>query len=112
MEEQEVEILEPITNYEKELPVPVDVTTVKVPIQQFIINGEKMVVMGEAPVLCCPKCRTIIKQFPAGIPVVEVLKSINTDDNKLKSGTLYCQKCGQKLKIFRDLPVNGTFEVK
>lgn len=110
MEETEVEVLEPQENWEKEVPVLAEIQTVQVPVQQIIINNEMQNIMGEACVLICPKCRLIIQQFQLGIPEVEVHKDLCTDDEAALNHTLYCQKCGQKLKLFRPLSVEGEYE--
>ena len=112
MEEVEVEVLEPQENWEKEIPVLAEVVTTKVPIQRMIINNQEQVIMGEVSALICPKCRLIIQQFQPGLPAVEVHKALCTDKEEALNHTIYCQKCGQKLKVFRPMPVEGTYDIQ
>lgn len=110
-EEVEIEVLEPQDNWEKEYPVLAELITTQVPVQRIIINGEEQVVTSEACALICPKCRLIIQQFQPGIPEVEILKALCTDNEEALNRTLYCQKCGQKLKVMRPMPVEGDYEI-
>jgi hypothetical protein len=111
-EEVEVEVIEPKSNWEKELPMQAEVVTTQVPIQRIIVNGQEKVAMGDACVLMCPRCRLVIQQFQPGIPEVEVYKALCTDKDEELNKTIYCQKCGQKLRVLRPMPVEGTYDVQ
>ena len=102
---EDVEIIEPQDNWEKEFPVLTKLAHVKVPVQQMIINGQEEIVYDTAAALVCPKCRAVIQQFQLGVSDIDILKAINSDDPEILSKTIYCSKCGQKLKIFRPMPV-------
>ena len=108
----EVELLEPQEHWDKEIPIQAELVTTQVPIQQIIINNEVQNIMGDAHVLICPKCRLIIQQFQPGVPEVEIHKSLCTDKEEALNHTMYCKKCGQKLKVFRPAPVEGTYVIK
>ena len=105
MENEEIEILEPKEDWEKDMAVYTPIVSAQVPVQKIIINGQEQVILGEACALICPKCRTILQQFQPGVTEVEILKSIDTEDEKLLHNTLHCRNCGQKLKVFRELPI-------
>lgn len=104
MEEVEVEILEPQEHWEKEIAVVAETRIAKVPVQTIIVNNEQQVMYGEAVCLVCPKCNTVIQQFQPGIPEVEIIKALNTSDEKLLNKHLYCKACGQKIQMMRPLP--------
>ena len=112
MEELEQEVLEPITDWEKEIPVLADIVENEVVIQQIIINNEVQKVTGKAFALVCPKCGAIIQQFPAGALEADVHLGLCTDDEKILNTALHCRTCGQKIKIFRPSPIDGEFTVE
>ena len=107
---EDIEILDPVENWEKELPVQVELGRTRVPVQTIIINNEQKVMYADAFCLVCPKCNTVIKQFEPGVPAIEIIKAINSADSELLNKTLYCSKCGQKLKVFRPIPVEENYE--
>ena len=104
MEEVEVEVLEPKENWQKELAVVAEIRKAKVPVQTIIVNNEQQVVYADAFCLVCPRCNTIIQQFQPGIPEVEIVKALNTSDEKMLNKHLYCKACGQKIQIMRPEP--------
>lgn len=112
MDQPEVEVLEPVTNWEKEVGVQVEVDKIQVPVQRIIINDEERVIMGDVYVIKCPKCGNIVQQFPVGLEEADVVLSLNTDKENYLNGYLYCTHCGQKLRIFRPMPVDGEFTVE
>lgn len=112
MEECEVEILEPQNNWEKEIPALAEIVTTQIPVQRIIVNNQEQVIMGEATALICPKCRTIIQQFQPGIPAIEIHQSLCTEDEQALNHTIYCQKCGQKLKILRPMPIEVEYDIQ
>ena len=112
MEETDIEVLEPQDNWKKEIPVTAEVRTIQVPVQQIIVNNEVKQILGESVVLICPKCKTIIQQFQPGIPEVEVVKALNTDKEQVLNATMYCKGCGQKLRLMRPMPVEGTYDIQ
>ena len=110
MDEVEIEILEPVDGWEKNIAVQAETRIVRVPVQQIIINNEIKTVYGGAVALICPKCKTIIQQFQAGITELEVIKALNTDKEEDLKKAIYCNKCGQRLRILRPMPVEVSYE--
>lgn len=112
MEEQDVEIIQPDENdWKKNIKQPVKLSTFKVQTQTIIINNEPQVIEENVVCLVCPVCGAVIQQFQPGISKIEVLKSLNTDDDKKLNLHMFCSHCGQKLSLFRMLPAEGTYEV-
>lgn len=112
MDEVEIEILEPVNDWEKNIAVQAETRIIRVPVQQIIINNEVKTVYGGAVALVCPKCNAIIQQFQTGITEIEVVKALNTDKEEDLNKTMYCHKCGQRLRILRPMPVEASYEVK
>ena len=112
MDQPDVEVLEPVANWEKEIGVVAEVAQVQVPVQRIIINDEERVVMGDAFVIKCPVCGTAIQQFPIGLTEADVVLALNTDKGNYLNGFIYCAHCGQKIRIFRPMPVDGEFTVE
>lgn len=111
MEQPEIEILEPVTNWEKELPALAKLVETEVVVQQMIVNNEVQEIKGKAFVLTCPDCGKILQQFPAGVPEGEIASSLCTDDENKLNGYMYCLGCGKKIQIFRSLPLDDLCEV-
>ena len=101
--EAEVEILEPKDDLE--ISVQAEVAKVKVPVQTIIVNNEQQILYSTAYALICPKCRNILQQFQPGVPEIDVYKALNTDKEDLLNHSMYCVKCGQKIKVMRPMPV-------
>lgn len=110
MENEEIELLDPVENWEKNIPLLADVVSTEVPVQRIIINNEEQVIMGEACALICPECRVILQQFQPGVSEVDILKSLCTDDEKQLNHTIRCKKCGHLLKVFRPIPLEADYE--
>ena len=105
MEECEVELVESV-----EFSKLGEFKVRKIPVQSIVVNGQEQVIEEEAIVLVCPTCGEIIKQFQPGVEYIDILKSCNTDDEKLLNSYVYCRHCGQKISLMRPMPVEGCCE--
>lgn len=106
------EILESVDNWEKELAATAEVRRAQIPVQTVIINGEEQVIYDDTFALVCPRCNTILQSFQPGLPLVEILKALNAKDEESLNKTLYCKKCGQKIRILRPAPVEADYVVQ
>lgn len=109
MEHVEAEVIDGACDWKRGIGVLAELALVNVPVQTMIVNGVEQTIMGEAYELRCPECGHPVKIFPAGAPVGDILAALtakNGDTKKLSSWT-HCQKCGQKLHIFRPTPFSG-----
>lgn len=109
MEETEIETLKPEVLEPPEIdtvPGQAEVRSVRVPVQEMIINGERRVQYGEAVALVCPKCGAAIRQFDMGASALDVLKSLNTDDESALMAKFHCPACGKPLRMMRPMPVD------
>lgn len=61
-------------------------------VQQMTINGSAQNLVSKFCIISCSKCGAIIGQV--GASRVDVIKSLNNDNNK----PLYCSMCGTKLE--------------
>lgn len=112
MDEVEIEILEPVNDWEKNIAVQVETRIVRVPVQQIMVNNEVKTLYGGAVALICPKCNAIIQQFQTGVTELDVIKALNTDKEEDLNKTMYCNKCGQRIRIMRPMPVEDNYEVQ
>jgi len=110
MEQPEVEVLEPIDNWEKEIPVLAEVIENEIVVQQIIINNEIQNITGKAHALVCPECKRIIQQFPSGVSEAEIAHALCTDKEEQVNGFIYCSGCGRRVRLFRPMPIDGQFE--
>ena len=108
---EETEVLEPVSNWEKDISVLAEVVENEVIVQQIIVNNEIQNVTGKAHALVCPDCKRILQQFPAGTSKVDIAKALCTDKEEKLNGFMYCPGCGRRVRIFRPMPVEGQFEV-
>ena len=106
-DEAEFDVLEPRETDWKDIPVQAAIRTVRVPVQQIVINNELRTEYGAAVALVCPKCNGVLQQFRPGVPEVEVAKALCTDDQEALGKSLYCRSCGQLLRIMRPAPVDA-----
>ena len=103
----EPEVLEPASDWLKDVRIQAELRTIKVVVQRVIVNGEAKDILGEAVALVCPRCGQPLKVFPAGISAADVVKLLDTDKQKELDSWLCCDKCGQKLSIYRRLPLSS-----
>jgi len=107
----ETDVLEPVNNWEKDIPVLAEIVETEIIVQQIIVNNEIQNVMGKAHALVCPECKRILQQFPSGASEVEIAHALCTDNEEKLKGIVFCSGCGRGVRIFRPMPIEGQFEV-
>ena len=90
---------------DKEIAALAELAMSRVPVQTVIVNGQEQVIEDMAYALVCPKCKAKIQAYQPGVPELAILKELQTSDESLLNSTVYCSKCGQKLKLFRETPI-------
>ena len=111
---QECVEVEVIQDTHEQLPVNIELVSQKQHVQQVVVqNGEQKINNIEFDVffLVCPKCGQVIKQFQPGVTEAEIRLSMNALNDKELNSFIYCQTCGQKLRIMRPAPVDVQCEV-
>ena len=78
--------------------------------QTVNINGQ--VAQLDQCILVCPSCKMHLQEYNLGVSKLDIIKEFQTDNEYKLSTYMYCQKCGQKIKLFREMPVVNMGEVK
>lgn len=103
--DENVEVLEPVDNWEKTIAKSTVIKKIKVPVQSMIVNGQQQAIYGDSYCLACPVCNSIVWQFQVGTDAVDIVKSLCTDNEEDYNKMVFCKNCGQKLRVMRPTPI-------
>ena len=106
----EIDILEPVDNWEKTLFKQASLRKLSVPVQNIMVNGQEQTIYGEAYCLACPVCNSVVWQFQTGVSAIDIVKSLCTDNEEEYNKAVFCRTCGQKLRIMRPQPIEQVNE--
>ena len=111
-EEVEVEVLEPVDNWEKSLFKQASLRKTQVPINRMVVNGQEQVMYGEAFALVCPVCNSVVWQFQPGVDALAISKYLVTDNEEEYNKPVFCKTCGQKLRIMKPTPIEQKGDIE